>query len=31
MRPQHKAWYPETYIQVFWLDGGWTWESRDGL
>jgi hypothetical protein len=28
LRPMLKAWYPETYIQVFWQDGGNSWESR---
>ncbi|CEL11231.1 hypothetical protein ASPCAL14334 [Aspergillus calidoustus] len=26
-----KAYYPETYVQVYWKDQDWTWESRDGL
>ncbi|KAF4230625.1 hypothetical protein CNMCM6805_000660 [Aspergillus fumigatiaffinis] len=31
LRPSRKAWYPETYIQVYWTDNSWSWESRDGL
>lgn len=30
LRPSRKAWYPETYIQVYWADNTWSWESRDG-
>ena len=29
--PMEKAWYPETYIQVYWKDHPWTWESRGNL
>ncbi|KAL3467664.1 hypothetical protein BJX64DRAFT_283136 [Aspergillus heterothallicus] len=31
LRPSRKAYYPETYVQVYWKDKDWTWESRDGL
>ncbi|KAL3439843.1 hypothetical protein BJX65DRAFT_315365 [Aspergillus insuetus] len=31
LRPSRKAYYPETYVQVYWKDQDWTWESRDGL
>jgi hypothetical protein len=26
-----KSWFPETYISVYWVDGIWSWENRDGL
>ncbi|KAJ6123319.1 hypothetical protein N7512_005784 [Penicillium capsulatum] len=29
--PMEKAWYPETYTQVYWRDHPLTWESRDKL
>ncbi|KAE8159243.1 hypothetical protein BDV40DRAFT_303404, partial [Aspergillus tamarii] len=31
LRPSKKAWYPETYVQVCWMDGACTWESRDSV
>jgi hypothetical protein len=31
LRPADGAYYPETYISVFWDDNQWTWESREGL
>jgi hypothetical protein len=29
LTPGHKTYCPMTYIQVFWDDGQWTWESRN--
>ncbi|KAJ5110885.1 hypothetical protein N7532_001420 [Penicillium argentinense] len=31
LRPMRKAWYPETYIQIIWRDGLFTWENRDNF
>ncbi|KAJ5185816.1 hypothetical protein N7472_010656 [Penicillium cf. griseofulvum] len=26
-----RAWYPETYVYIFWLGGESSWESRNDL